>query len=61
MKKNNSSVSYGMLLLGITLFIFPFFTPLGVEMYGLQKSKLIVRTISVLPILLGGWIYFNVN
>lgn len=58
---NKSLVPYGLLLLGITLLIFPFPTPQGVEKYGLQKSKIIVRIISIIPILLGVWIYFLVK
>ncbi len=55
--RNDNLVVIGMVGLGVTCFIFPFSTPQGVSMYGMRKSKLVVRVLAIISILLGAYIY----
>ncbi|WP_041703340.1 hypothetical protein [Lachnoclostridium phytofermentans] len=51
-KGNGYFAAYGLGGVGITLFIFPFSTPQGIEMYGIRKAKFIVKVLALVSILL---------
>lgn len=52
-EKQRDLISWGMGLLGVAIFFFPFATPETVEIYGLRNTIRIVRVLAVIIVGLG--------
>lgn len=56
MQNNNNLLSIGIIIMGITIFLFPFCTPDTIKLVGYEKSKNIGRIMGLVMILVGLWI-----
>ena len=51
----------GLILTGLTIFIFPFTTPETVKWLGYKRAKVLGRTLGILVIAAGGWILIGID
>ena len=51
----------GLILTGLTIFIFPFTTPETVKWLGYKRAKVLGRTLGILVIAAGGWILVGIG
>ena len=51
----------GLILTGLTIFIFPFTTPEAVKWLGYKRAKVLGRTLGILVIAAGGWILIGID